>query len=71
MTQRNTLTRAKLEQDAQQILRLGTDTGGLEHHLIGLLALLRMSMSIAHIVQNDLALVLKTVPAVLRGRGAS
>jgi hypothetical protein len=48
-----------LEQDAQQILRFRTDTGGLEHHLVSLLALLRMSMSIAHIVENDLSLLVE------------
>ena len=31
--------RAKLEQDAQRILRFGADPGRLEHHLVGLLAL--------------------------------
>ena len=31
----------------------------MEHDLVGLLALLRMGMAIAHVFQNDLTLVLE------------
>jgi hypothetical protein len=57
--QDNTLTGAKLEQDAQQVVGFGADTGSLEHDLVGLLALLCVSMPIPHILQNELALVLE------------
>ena len=57
--QDNPLAGAELEQDAQEILWFRADTGGLEHDLVGLLALLRMDLSIAHVFQNNLTLVLK------------
>ena len=44
--QDDALAGAELEQDAQQVLGFGADTGSLEHDLIGLLALLCMGISL-------------------------